>query len=498
MSNQDYAVEMNQISKTFPGVKALDQVNFKVKKGEIHGLVGENGAGKSTLLKILMGVYQKDSESGDILLNGKIVNINNPIMAEDHGLAAVYQHMMLAPKLTVAENIFLGQQPTKRGIVDWDYMFKKTRELLDSLNLLEINPRDQLDSLTNVQQEMVAITKSISRDANIMIFDEPTALLAEEETEELHKKMIDLKEQGVSIIYVNHRLDEVFEVCDRVTVLRDGEYVGTKEISEVSEDYLITMMVGREIGDLYYKEDIEKGEKVLEVNNLNSGKNVKDASFELHKGEVLGFFGLIGAGRTELLRTIFGVDKIDSGEIKINQQEVKIRKPIDSIKAGVGLIPEDRQKQGLALPLSVQDNCTLVSSMYSSRLGVLDKTTEQKQTRKNVKDLNIKTPSIKQKVQFLSGGNQQKVVIAKWLNVDASILFFDESTVGIDIGAKKEIYKLMSKLLKDDKAIIFISSYLPELLGVCDRIAVISEGKITGILDKEEATEEKLLQLATV
>ncbi len=498
MPNEKYAVEMKNITKTFPGVKALDQVDFKVKKGEIHGLVGENGAGKSTLLKILMGVHKKDSGSGDILLNGKTVNIDNPIMAEEHGLAAVYQHMMLAPQLSVAENIFLGEQPTNKGMVDWNYMYNKTRELLDSLNLSEINSRARLDSLTNVQQEMVAITKAVSRDANILIFDEPTALLAEEETEELHKKMIDLKDQGVSIIYVNHRLDEVFEVCDRVTVLRDGEYVGTKEISEVSEDDLITMMVGREIGDLYYKEDIEKGEKILEVNNLNSGKNVKNASFELHKGEVLGFFGLIGAGRTELLRTIFGVDKIDSGEIKIKQQEVKIKKPIDSIKAGIGLIPEDRQKQGLALPLSVQDNCTLVSSMYSSTLGLLDKKTERKETKRSVEDLNIKTPSINQKVKFLSGGNQQKVVIAKWLNVDASILFFDESTVGIDVGAKKEIYKLMADLLKDDKAIIFISSYLPELLGVCDRIAVISEGEITGILDREEATEEKLLQLATV
>lgn len=498
MPNEEYAVEMNKITKTFPGVTALDQVDFKVKKGEIHGLVGENGAGKSTLLKILMGVYQKDSESGDILLNGKITNINNPIMAEKHGLAAVYQHMMLAPKLSVAENIFLGQQPTKRGIVDWDYMYQETRKYLDSLNLTEINPKSKLDSLTNVQKEMVAIAKAVSREANILIFDEPTALLAEKETEELHKTMLDLKEKGVSIIYVNHRLDEVFDVCDRVTVLRDGKYVGTKEISEVREDDLITMMVGREIGDLYYKEDIKRGEKVLEVNNLNSGNNVKDASFELHKGEVLGFFGLIGAGRTELLRTIFGADKIDSGEIKINQQAVKIKKPIDSINAGIGLIPEDRQKQGLALPLSVQDNCTLVSSMYSSNLGVLDRSSEEKKTRENVDDLNIKTPTIKQKVKFLSGGNQQKVVIAKWLNVDASILFFDESTVGIDIGAKKEIYKLMADLLKDEKAIIFISSYLPELLGVCDRIAVISEGKITGILDREEATEEKLLQLATV
>lgn len=498
LSQEEYAVEMENITKTFPGVKALDQVNFKVKKGEIHGLVGENGAGKSTLLKILMGVHQKDSESGDILLNGKKVEINNPIMAEEHGLAAVYQHMMLAPKLSVAENIFLGQQPTKNGIVNWEYMYQETAKLLKSLDLDEINPRARLDTLTNVQQEMVAISKAISHEANILIFDEPTALLAEKETEELHDTMLDLREKGVSIIYVNHRLDEVFEVCDRVTVLRDGKYIGSREISEVKEDDLITMMVGREIGDLYYKEEIEKGEKILEVNNLNSGKNVKNASFELHKGEVLGFFGLIGAGRTELLRTIFGADKIDSGEIKINQKEIKIRKPIDSIKAGIGLIPEDRQKQGLALPLSVQDNCTLVSSIYSSNLGVLDKKKEEKETKRNVDELNIKTPSIRQKVKFLSGGNQQKVVIAKWLNVDASILFFDESTVGIDIGAKKEIYKLMADLLKNDKAIIFISSYLPELLGVCDRIAVISEGEITGILDREEATEEKLLQLATV
>lgn len=498
LSQEKFAVEMNKITKTFPGVKALDKVDFKVKKGEIHGLVGENGAGKSTLLKILMGVYHKDSGSGDILLNGKKVNINNPIMAEEYGLAAVYQHMMLASKLSVAENIFLGQHPTKNGIVDWDYMYQETKKLLESLNLSGINPKSKLDSLTNVEQEMVAIAKAISRESNILIFDEPTALLAEEETEELHKKMIDLKEQGVSIIYVNHRLDEVFEVCDRVTVLRDGAYIGTREISEVTEDDLITMMVGREIGDLYYKEEIAKGEKILEVNNLNSGENVKNASFELHKGEVLGFFGLIGAGRTELLRTIFGADKIDSGEIKINQQEVKIKKPIDSIRSGIGLVPEDRQKQGLALPLSVKDNCTLVSSKYSSHYGILDKKTESKQTKKNIEELNIKTPSIKQKVKYLSGGNQQKVVIAKWLNVNASILFFDESTVGIDVGAKKEIYKLIAKLLKDDKAIIFISSYLPELLGVCDRIAVISEGEITGILDREEATEEKLLQLATV
>lgn len=498
MPQEEFALEMKNITKTFPGVKALDQVDFNVIKGEIHGLLGENGAGKSTLLKVLMGVYNKDDGSGDIILNGEKVDIENPIMAEKVGLAAVYQHMMLAPQLTVAENIFLGQQPTNKGVIDWGHMFEETRKLLDSLNLFDINPKDKLSTLTNVQQEMVAIAKAISRNANILILDEPTALLAEKETEELHKKMIELKNKGVSIIYVNHRLDEVFEVCDRVTILRDGKYIGTEEISDVTEEDLIPMMVGRDIGDLYYKEDIEIGEKVLEVNNLNNGKDVQDTSFELHKGEVLGFFGLIGAGRTELLRTIFGADKLKSGEIKVNQQEVKIRKPIDAINAGIGLIPEDRQKQGLALPLTVNDNCSLVSSKYLSKFGVLDLAAEKNQTKENVEELNIKTPSINQKVKFLSGGNQQKVVIAKWLNVDASILFFDESTVGIDVGAKKEIYKLMAELLKDDKAIIFISSYLPELLGVCDRIAVISEGNLTGIVDRKEATEEKLLQLATV
>lgn len=498
MAQEVYALEMQKIVKSFPGVRALDGVDFRVKKGEIHGLIGENGAGKSTLLKILMGVYQKDAASGDILVNGKKAKINNPIMAEEYGLSAVYQHLMLAPQLSVAENIFLGQQPGKYGALDWNKMYQKTEEILNSLELNNINPKDRLGDLTNVQQEMVAIAKALSHQANIMIFDEPTALLAEKETEELHRTMEDLKKKGVSIIYVNHRLDEVFEVCDRVTILRDGQYVGTREIEKITEDDLIAMMVGRELGDLYYKEDIERGEKILEVKNLNSGQQVKNVSFELYRGEVLGFFGLIGAGRTELLRTIFGANKIDSGEIIVNGKKINIKQPIDSIDSGIGLIPEDRQRQGLALPLSVKDNCSLISSKYSSKAGILDMNFEREQSRRNIRELNIKTPSIKQKVKYLSGGNQQKVVIAKWLNIDASILFFDESTVGIDIGAKKEIYKLMVKLLKRGKAIVFISSYLPELLGVCDRIAVISEGEITGILDRQEASEEKLLQLATV
>ncbi len=498
LDKSDFVVKMENINKTFPGVQALSSVNLKIKRGEIHGLVGENGAGKSTLLKILMGVLQKDQGSGDIFLNGKKVNITNPIVAENHGLSAVYQHMMLAKELTVGENIFLGQQPTKHGMVDWKRMFKETRKILKNLNLNNIDPRARVDDLTIVQQEMVAIARALSRNAKIIIFDEPTALLAEEETKELHKTMLDLKEKNVSIIYVNHRLDEVFEVCDRVTVLRDGSYIDTKNVKNVTEDEIINMMVGRELGQLYYKEEFEKGEVLLKVENLNSGNRVKNASFTLREGEILGFFGLVGAGRTELVRTIFGADRIDSGKIEIKNKTINLRAPINAINKGVGLIPEDRQTQGLALPLSVQDNCTLVSSKYSSKYGILNNRAEAKLTEQNIKDLDIKTPSRYQQVKYLSGGNQQKVVIAKWLNIHANILLFDESTVGIDIGAKKEIYRLMASLLAEKKGIIFISSYLPELLGVCDRIAVISEGKITGILDRNEATQEKLLQLATV
>lgn len=498
MSQEKFAVEMENINKTFPGVKALDGVNFRVKKGEIHGLVGENGAGKSTLLKILMGVLRKDKDSGDIFINGEKENIDNPIKAEKYGLSAVYQHMMLARELSVAENIFLGQQPIKNRIIDWQYMYKRTKKILAELNLQDIDPRAHINSLTNVQQEMVAIAKALSRDANIIIFDEPTALLADEETKQLHETMIDLKEQGVSIIYVNHRLDEVFEVCDCVTVFRDGQQVGTTDVGEITEDEIIAMMVGREIGELYYKEEIEIKEPILEVKDLKSGDNVKDISFTLHKGEILGLFGLVGTGRTELVRTIFGADPIDSGDIKIAGKTVNINAPIDAINNSVGLIPEDRQEQGLALPLTVQDNCTLVSSKYSSNIGMLNIKKEKEITDKNIDELKIKTPSRNQKVKYLSGGNQQKVVISKWLNIDAKILLFDEPTVGIDVGAKKEIYKLITDLLKQGKGIIFISSYLPELLGICDRIAVVSDNKMTGIMDCEEATQEKLLHLATI
>ena len=497
MSNgSEYAVVMENISKTFPGVKALDRVTFRLKKGEIHALLGENGAGKSTLIKILMGVYQKDRDSGRILLDGQEVQIDSPIKAEQLGLSAVYQHIMLARHLSVAENIFLGQQPKRRGMIDWKKMYEDAEAVLQEFSL-QVNPRTLVRDLTPVQQEMVAIAKALARRAKVLVLAEPPAQLAEEETDQLHRTMRELKKAGISIIYISHRLDEIFKVCDVATVLRDGQYIGTKPVSELTEGEIIRMMVGRSIDDLYYKEEIKIGREILRVKNLTRHPVVKNASFSLHEGEVLGVFGLVGSGRTELVRCIFGADTPDSGEIEIEGRPVKIQSPTAAIENKVALIPEDRQQQGLALPLTLGDNCNLISGRQVSRYGFRNLRHERDTARRNVEDLRIRTPGINQKVKFLSGGNQQKVVISKWLNVDSKVLIFDEPTVGIDVGAKTEIYRIMADLLKQGKGIIFISSYLPELLGICDRIMVIAEGEVTGILRREEATQEKLLALAS-
>jgi len=494
--DNEYAVVMENINKTFPGVKALDSVTFRLKKGEIHALLGENGAGKSTLIKILMGVYQKDRDSGKILLDGQEVHIDSPIKAEQLGLSAVYQNIMLARHLSVAENIFLGQQPKKNGVIDWKKMYEDAEKVLEEVSL-DVDPRALVKHLTPVQQEMVAIAKALARRAKVLILDEPTAQLSEEETVQLHKIMRGLKKSGISIIYISHRLDEIFEVCDVATILRDGQYIDTKPVSELTEAEIIRMMVGRSIDDLYYKEEVKIGKEILRVKNLNRYPVVKNASFSLREGEILGIFGLVGSGRTELVRCIFGADVPDSGEIEIEGRPVRVLSPNAAIEHGIGLIPEDRQQQGLALPLTLADNCNLISGRDTSKLGIRRVREEQEIARKNVNELRIRTPGISQRVKFLSGGNQQKVVISRWLNVDAKVLIFDEPTVGIDVGAKTEIYKIMAELLKQGKGIIFISSYLPELLGVCDRIMVVAEGKITGTLGREEATQEKLLALAS-
>lgn len=494
-------IRMENIEKSFPGVKALKGVNIAVRAGEVHALVGENGAGKSTLIKILMGVYQKDA--GDIYIEGKKVNIKDPMQAKAYGLGAVYQDITLAPHLSVGENFFLGKLPsTKNGLVDWKTINKVTKETLEELDI-DIDPTTLVKNLTVAQQEMVTIAKTVHEEAKLIVFDEPTALLANEETEELFKLINKLKSNGVGIIYISHRMEEIFNICDRVTVLKDGTWVNTLDISDTDEDALISMMVGRSVEDMYSIKHPTIGEKVLEVKGLTKQGYFENINLELHKGEILGLFGLVGSGRTDIVRCIFGAEPFDAGEVIVNGKKVSIKSPSDGIRHGIGLLPEDRKLQGLCLNLSVAENTNLASYKDITRLGVINAKKEKDRAEKYKQDLRIKTPSIIQKVKNLSGGNQQKVVISKWLCKDSNIFIFDEPTVGVDVGAKVEIYKLFEQLLAKGNAIILISSYLPEVMGLADKLMVISEGRHMGTLLREEfmgaasGDEEKILRLAS-
>jgi len=488
-------IRMENIHKSFPGVKALKGVNFSLREGEVHGLVGENGAGKSTLIKILTGAYQKDE--GEIYINGKQVEIKNPIQAKKLGIGAVYQDITLAPHLSVGENFFLGKLPKKNNLIDWNRIHKTTSEILKELDI-DVNPRTLVKDLTVAQQEMVMIAKTVYENARIIIFDEPTALLANEETEELFRLIRTLKENKIGVIYISHRLEEIFTICDTVTVMKDGAWVNTLPVERINQDELISMMVGRSMEDMYFIKHPERGEKVLEVKNLTKEPRFRDISFDLHRGEILGLFGLVGSGRTDVVRCIFGADPYDSGEIRINGEKVEIRSPLDGIRHGISLLPEDRKKQGLALALTVSVNTNLASYNMISRWGIINLRKEKKRAEKYVSELSIKTPSILQRVRNLSGGNQQKVVISKWLCRDSRIFIFDEPTVGVDVGAKGEIYKLFEKILSEGNSIIIISSYLPEVMGLADRIVVMREGRCTGILNREEFDDEKILRYATV
>lgn len=487
-------VRMEQINKAFPGVQALRDVSISIRPGEIHAIVGENGAGKSTLIKILMGAYRLDS--GEIYIDEKSVHIPNPIVAQDLGLAAVYQDIMLAPHLTVAENIFLGRPPKRRGLVDFKTMYSKARKILDGLECF-IDPKALVRELTSVQAEMVAIAKALNRAAKVLILDEPTALLAADETEELFKVARRLRNEGVSIIYISHRLEEIFEICDRVTVMRDGEVVKTLEVEETNQDEVIQLMVGRKLDEMFYKELVTPGREVFKVEGLTRKGVINDISFSVREGEIVGIFGLVGSGRSEIVRAIFGADRIDKGQIYLDGKSIAIKSPVDAIRHRVGLLPENRRLQGLALPLSVTININLANYPDISRFGVVNSPKERVTAEKYVGELSIRTPGLYQPVKFLSGGNQQKVVIAKWLCKNSRILLFDEPTAGVDVGAKSEIFKLFGELVKQGKGIVFISSYLPEILGVCDKIVVLSEGTVTGILDREEADQETILRLAT-
>ena len=492
----DLILSMKGITKSFSGVAALKNAALDLKAGEVVALMGENGAGKSTLMKILTGIYSKDS--GEIKYMGQEVCYKGPAESEEAGISIVHQELNMMNDLTVAQNLFIGREEMNGFLIDDKKMNEKASELFKVLKI-DINPAEKIGNLTVGKQQMVEIAKAISSNAKVIIFDEPTAALTDSEIEELFKVIRDLKEKGTGMVYISHRMDEINVISDRVIVMRDGEYVGTLITKECSKDDIIKLMVGRTIlGEPKTASNVAKDAPVvLKCEKLNRGKAVKDVSFELRKGEILGFSGLMGAGRTEVARLIFGADKKDSGKIYINGKEVTIDTPKDAVENGIGYLSEDRKRYGLIVDKSVEEN-TVISSLNDFVKGIfIDKAKSKEVSRKYVESLKTKTPSVSQLVKKLSGGNQQKVVIAKWLVKDSDILIFDEPTRGIDVGAKSEIYALMESLAKEGKSIIMISSELPEVLRMSDRIIVMCEGRITGTLDIAEANQEVIMESAT-
>jgi len=492
----DLILSMKGITKSFSGVAALKNAALDLKAGEVVALMGENGAGKSTLMKILTGIYSKDS--GEIQYMGQEVCFKGPAESEEAGISIVHQELNMMNDLTVAQNLFIGREEMNGFLIDDKKMNEKARELFKVLKI-DINPAEKIGNLTVGKQQMVEIAKAISSKAKVIIFDEPTAALTDSEIEELFKVIRDLKKQGTGMVYISHRMDEINVISDRVIVMRDGEYVGTLITKECCKDDIIKLMVGRAIfGEPKIASNVAKDAPVvLKCENLNRGKAVKDVSFELRKGEILGFSGLMGAGRTEVARLIFGADKKDSGKIFINGKEVTIHTPQDAVAHGIGYLSEDRKRYGLIVDKSVEEN-TVISSLNDFVKGIfIDKAKSKEVSQKYVESLKTKTPSVSQLVKKLSGGNQQKVVIAKWLVRNSDILIFDEPTRGIDVGAKSEIYALMERLAKEGKSIIMISSELPEVLRMSDRVIVMCEGRITGILDIAEANQEVIMQSAT-
>ncbi|MBP6965325.1 MAG: sugar ABC transporter ATP-binding protein [Armatimonadetes bacterium] len=490
------ALQMTSITKTYPGVRALDGVDFEVRRGEVHALLGENGAGKSTLMKILAGAQPMDS--GQILIDGVPAHITSPQKAMELGISIIYQEFNLVPYLNAAENIFLGREPGASipGFVDFGTMYSEAQAVIDHLGV-KLNVRTPVNRLSVAQQQMVEIAKATSRNATIIAMDEPSATLTEHELDSLFELMRSLKAKGVSIVYISHRLEEIFQIADRVTVLRDGRYVGTKDVSDLDKDEMIRMMVGRELKEKIPKQSCEIGGAMLEVRGLSRRGALENINLKARKGEVLGIAGLVGAGRTELARAIFGADPIDSGEVVLDGKAVNIRSPKDAIKLGIGLVTEDRKSLGLILGMVIRENITLANLDAVTRLGFVNQREEKRAATRFIEDLMIKTPSSEQQVQNLSGGNQQKVVLAKWLFTESRVLIFDEPTRGIDVGSKVEIYQLMNRLAATGAAIIMISSELPEVLGMSDRILVMHDGRIAGELSRDEATQEKIMWLAT-
>jgi inositol transport system ATP-binding protein len=495
MSNE-YILEMKNISKSFPGVKALDDVGLSVRRGTVHALMGENGAGKSTLMKIAIGIYQADS--GTMILDGEEIKNHDIKTSLKKGISMIHQELNPIPQMTVAENIYLGREPlTRSKILDKKKMVKDTQDLLESLGITNINPRTKMVELSVAKKQMVEIAKAISYRSKLIIMDEPTSAITETECQQLFKIVNELKTEGVSFIFITHKMDEVFKITDEVTVFRDGKYVATVSAEGLTRDKLIEMMVGREVSQMFPKEEAVIGDVILSVRNLTKKGLFKDISFNLKRGEILGIAGLMGAGRTEVVETLFGYRKADAGEIYLDGKKIQINSPKDALKHKMALLTEERKLTGLYLPLSVRDNMIVTSVERYIKGLALDKRKIEEACNEQKEKLAIKTPSLNQTVNNLSGGNQQKVLVARWLLTEPDILIVDEPTRGIDVGAKAEIHRLLSALAKEGKAIIMISSELPEIIGMSDRVLVMHEGRLTGELSRIEATQTRIMEYAT-
>lgn len=488
-------LDMRGITKRFPGVLALSEVDFDVRKGEVHALVGENGAGKSTLMKILSGVYERDG--GDVMFKGQPVAFRNPRQSQLAGITTIYQELNQVPYLSVTENIFLGSELTRGGVaIKWSEMHQRARALLAKLHL-DIDPRTLVGQLGVGMQQMVEVAKALYHKADLIIMDEPTSSLSIREINDLFAIVRELKAQGVSIIYISHHLEETFEVSDRITVLRDGHRISTQATSELSVEKLIRLMVGRDLSEKFPKEPAVRGDEILRVEGLNQGDKLRDISFSAYAGEVLGLAGLVGAGRTELVRAIFGADPIDSGRFYVQGKPVTIKSSRHAVNHGIGLLTEDRKRQGLFLQMSVRENITMSILERLTRSQVTNQKKEGELAQQYIDNLTIKASSQDQLAINLSGGTQQKVVLSKWLATSPRLLIFDEPTRGIDVGAKVEIYRMINDLASHGVAILMVSSELPEILGMSDRIMVLAGGRIRGFLNRDEASEEKIMELAT-
>lgn len=491
-----YKLEVTNIEKSFPGVKALDNINFAVRPSSVHVLCGENGAGKSTLMKIINGVYQQDA--GEIKIDGKVVDIKNPIQAREHGISMIFQELNFVPEMTVEESLILGKWPkNKINQIDWKAVRKNAVELLESEGL-SYKPQQKVKELSVSDCQMLEILKAISNNSSIIIMDEPTSAISNKEVESLFEKIAELKAKGVSIIYISHKMDEIFKIADDITVLRDGMVVDSKPVEELTIEKVINLMVGREFDSSNYpKEKIKIGDKKLEVKNLTRNGVFSDISFNVRAGEIVGFAGLMGAGRTEVMRALFGLDPFDEGKVFLSNNEIKIKDVATSIKNKLVMLSEDRRRFGIIPVRDIRENTTLSSLKKVFYKGYLHSKEEIEYVNDMCKKMNVKTPSISTAIEALSGGNQQKVVLAKWMLSNPEVLILDEPTRGIDVGAKFEIYKLMTDLVKEGKALIMVSSELPELMGMCDRIYVMAEGKIQGELNRKDFTQENIMRYAT-